>query len=69
MTSSTAPRPLEEYPPLLTVHEASELMRIGVNLTYEMVRTGELPSRRFGRVIRIPRTALLRTLGVSDGLE
>lgn len=43
---------------LLTVPEAAKLLRISRNLAYELVARHELPSIRFGRVIRIPRSAL-----------
>ncbi len=43
---------------LLTVPEAAKLLRISRNLAYELVARHELPSIRFGRVIRVPRSAL-----------
>ncbi len=43
---------------LLTVPEAARLLRISRNLAYELVARGELPAVRFGRVIRVPRSAL-----------
>lgn len=43
---------------VLTVPEAAELLRIGRNTCYELVRRGEIPAVRLGRVIRIPRFAL-----------
>ena len=43
---------------LLTVPEAARLLRIGRNLAYGLVARGEIPAVRFGRTIRVPRTAL-----------
>ena len=39
------------------VREYAELWRVTPNAVYTAVRRGELPSVRFGRVIRIPRDA------------
>ncbi|MBT9143405.1 MAG: putative DNA-binding proteinA [Syntrophomonadaceae bacterium] len=46
----------------LTVEEVAKLLRISRASAYESVRTGQIPSVRFGRTIRIPRCALLRLL-------
>lgn len=43
---------------MLTVTEVARLLRISRGTAYEAVRTGQLPSIRFGRVIRVPRHAL-----------
>ena len=49
---------MNDDPLLLTVPETARLLRISRNLAYELVARGELPSVRFGRVIRIPRSVL-----------
>ena len=47
-----------------TVKEYAIAARVTPNCIYEMVRRGEVPSVRFGRVIRIPRlTGDRRLLG------
>ena len=43
----------------LTVEEAGQILRVGRNTAYELVRCGKLPSVRVGKQIRIPRQALL----------
>ena len=43
----------------LTVIEVAELLRIGRSSAYEAVRTGQIPSVRVGKLIRIPRAALV----------
>ncbi len=53
--------------PLLTVPEAAKVLRIGRNLAYQLVASGELPSLRLGRVIRVPRDALDRWIEVASG--
>lgn len=42
----------------LTVPEAARLLGIGRNAAYDLIRRGELPHVRFGRTIRVPRSAL-----------
>ena len=52
-------RSLEDLPLTLTVEEAGQILRVGRNTAYELVRGGKLPSVRVGKQIRIPRQALL----------
>ena len=49
---------MESSVPLLTVAEAAELLRVHPNHVYELIRRGELPHVRLGRVIRLPRHRL-----------
>lgn len=53
---------LQDLPPYLTVTEVAALLRIGRSMAYDMARRGELPAIHVGRVVRIPRDALLRWL-------
>lgn len=52
-------RSLEALLLTLTVEEAGQILRVGRNTAYELVRCGKLPSVRVGKQIRIPRQALL----------
>jgi excisionase family DNA binding protein len=55
---------LNDAPDVLTVPEAAAILRIGRNRAYELVRSGELRSVRFGnRTIRIPKPVLVEFLG------
>ncbi len=47
-----------QLPDWLTVEELARYLRIGRSCAYELVRSGEIPSRRFGRLIRINRASL-----------
>lgn len=59
MTSEFGDQPaIEGSLELLTVPEAAKMLRISRNLAYELVGRGEIPSLRFGRVIRISLPAL-----------
>jgi excisionase family DNA binding protein len=48
----------ESLPFYLTVEEFAERARIGRTLAYSLARTGQIQSVKFGRAIRIPRSAL-----------
>jgi excisionase family DNA binding protein len=39
---------------LLTVEEAARRLGIGRSLAWRLVRSGELPSVRLGRLVRVP---------------
>ena len=52
-------RSFGDLPLTLTVEEAGQILRVGRNTAYELVRCGKLPSVRVGKQIRIPRQALL----------
>ena len=43
---------------LLKPTEVAEVLRIGRSLVYGMLATGELPSIRVGRCIRVPKASL-----------
>ena len=53
---------VEDFPPLLTVSEVQQLLRIGRGKAYDMIRAREIPSRKFRGAIRIPRDELFRML-------
>lgn len=43
---------------LLTVEEAAHRLGIGRSLAWRLVRSGELPSVRLGRLVRVPERTL-----------
>ena len=47
---------------LLTVEQVQELLKVGRTFAYSLVRSGELPSYRVGRLIRIRRRDVERWL-------
>ena len=57
---------LQNLPPYLTVMEVAALLRIGRSMAYDMARRGEIPAINIGRVVRIPRDALLGWLKASQ---
>lgn len=52
------PKTFEELPEYLTPAEVMDYLRLSRNTVYTLIQRGKLPSRKFGRTIRIPRSAL-----------
>ena len=53
---------LDTLPLTLTVAEAGEVLRIGRSSTYALVCCGRLRSIRVGKMIRVPRDAIVEFL-------
>ena len=49
---------LEEYPDILNVEEACEVLRMGTNAMYGLLNSGKLKGYRNGRVWKIPKVAV-----------
>ena len=49
----------ENYPDVLNIDEACELLRISRKTAYRLIRKGELPARRLGRLHRISKQGLI----------
>ena len=47
-----------------TVPEAGRLLGLGRNTAYEAAKRGEIPTIRMGRLLRVPKAALLKLVGV-----
>ena len=50
--------PLEELPEFLSPEEFRAYLGLSRSTVYDLLRRREIPSRRFGRCIRIPKSAL-----------
>lgn len=46
----------------LTVEETAKVLGIGRSLCYDRIKTGEIPSLKFGRRLLVPKSALLKML-------
>ena len=46
-------------PDMLTVRQVADLLRIGRNTAYELVRAGLVPSVKIGRQIRVSKQAVI----------
>lgn len=53
-----------DLPLVLTVAQLAEILGIGRNKAYEIVRAGKIRSVRIGHTIRIPKDSLAEYLGV-----
>jgi excisionase family DNA binding protein len=53
-----APMSSPAEPMLLTVRQVEATLQLGRTRTYELLRSGEIPVRRIGRLIRVSRSAL-----------
>lgn len=51
---------------ILTVNEAAKFLRLKKTKTYELVKTGVIPSFRLGRTIRVPRDGLLALVQAAE---
>jgi excisionase family DNA binding protein len=49
----------DDLPEMVTVEEAGEFLRLSRNTTYELVKIGAIRHVKYGRLIRIPKAALL----------
>lgn len=57
---------LDDLPEFLTASETASFLAIGRGSVYELIRRGELPVVRLGRLVRVPKSGLT-ALAVSDG--
>lgn len=59
MVTNLRSTPYADLPEFLTPDEFRAYLDLGRNTVYDLLKQGAVPHRRFGRVIRIPKTALL----------
>ena len=52
-----------EIPAILTVPQLAEFLNIGRNAAYDLVNSNQIKVIRIGKIIRIPRHAVLEYLG------
>ena len=55
----------ENLPVVLSVQQLAEVLQIGRNSAYDLVKSGQIRSIRIGKTIRIPQATLLEYLGKS----
>ncbi len=61
---AAAPLDLASLPPVLTVEEVAQLLRISRGAAYQAARRGQIPGVcRVGRTLRVSRDAVLDWLG------
>lgn len=67
VTIGSEDRLLSDRPILLKAEEAATLLRIGRSTVFELMATGELPSVKIGRSVRIPYAGLLAWVAARTG--
>lgn len=50
---------LEEYECILTPEEVSEILRIGMNHTYDLLNQNQIKAFREGRIWKIPKISVI----------
>jgi len=55
----TRQTPFEELPQFLTPEELRRYLGLGRSTIYQLIESGEVPCRKFGRRIFIPKDALV----------
>lgn len=60
---------LEQYEPIMTVSEVSEVLMVSKNTTYELLREKKLAGYRNGRIWYVPKDSLLDFIRTSSGLQ
>jgi len=58
-----------QYDDIVTVEQLADMLKIGRNTAYELVRAGLIPSVRVGRSIRIPKQGIIDYIGRNNGKE
>jgi excisionase family DNA binding protein len=61
--------PFADLPTVLTIEEAAELLRIGRTAAYSAARSGDLPTIKIGRTLRVPKHRLEQLLGLHQDDE
>ena len=59
---------LNEFDDLLTVDEVCEILRIGHNTIYRLLKEGNLKGFRCGRIWKIPKVAVEKYIMESAGI-
>lgn len=64
MNNPTCPNPEEQ--PTLTPAQVSRILGIGLNQTYNALKTGEIPMFTIGKRMHIPTAAFRKLLGLDS---
>jgi len=57
---------ISDYPDILTVEEASELLGVSTKTVYKLIRNGEIKKRSVGREFKIPKVNVTDYLGIKE---
>ena len=59
----------ENYDDVVTVEQLAEMLKIGRNTAYELVRANIVPSVRVGRNIRIPKHTIIEYITTQNKVK
>lgn len=57
---------LKQYPDILTVKDVASILKIGTNSAYKLIKNGDIPSHRIGRIYRVPKLCLIKYLQAAN---
>ena len=57
---------IDDYPTVMTIEEAGEMLGLSRSSAYRAAARGELPTLRFGRRLVVPTRRLLALLGFAE---
>jgi len=49
---------LKDYNDVLTVSDVAEILKVGRNTAYKLVKDGQIKSHKIGRVYRVPKICM-----------
>ena len=55
---------ISDYPDILTVPEASEMLGVSTKTVYKLLREGQIAKKAVGRAFKIPKINVLDYLGI-----
>ena len=55
---------MEDLPEFLTPYEVRDFLGLGRGSVYKLIESGELPARRFGQRLFVPKKALMEEVSV-----
>ena len=55
---------ISDYPDILTVQEASELLGVSTKTVYKLIKEGQIEKRAVGREFKIPKVNVTDYLGI-----
>lgn len=57
---------IDEYPDLLDVTEASQLLGVSTKTVYKLLKSGQIAKKKVGRAYRIPKVYITEFLGMNQ---
>ena len=65
MTDNMQETPLERYPDVVTIRDIQDILHIGRNAVYDLLRENRIKSIRLGKKYIVPKRSVIRFLELS----